>query len=33
MHNDLDYDTLRSELPAHIAPAYDGMTVTYDDLP
>lgn len=30
MHVDLDYETLRAELPPHIAPAYDGMTITYD---
>jgi phosphoribosyl 1,2-cyclic phosphate phosphodiesterase len=30
MHNDLDYDTLCAELPAHVTPAFDGMTVTYD---
>jgi phosphoribosyl 1,2-cyclic phosphate phosphodiesterase len=30
MHNDLDYDSLCAELPAHITPAFDGMTVTYD---
>ncbi|OYX23839.1 MAG: phosphoribosyl 1,2-cyclic phosphodiesterase, partial [Rhodobacterales bacterium 32-66-7] len=28
MHIDLDYDTLKAELPPHITPAYDGMTVT-----
>jgi phosphoribosyl 1,2-cyclic phosphate phosphodiesterase len=33
MHNDLDYETLRAELPAHVAPAFDGMSVTYDNLP
>jgi phosphoribosyl 1,2-cyclic phosphate phosphodiesterase len=33
MHNDLDYAALESELPAHVAPAFDGMTVTYDTLP
>lgn len=27
MHNDLDYDTLVQELPAHIRPAYDGMVI------
>jgi phosphoribosyl 1,2-cyclic phosphate phosphodiesterase len=27
MHNDLDYETLRRELPAHVEPAYDGMRV------
>ena len=31
MHNDLDYETLIAERPAHVRPAYDGMTVTYDD--
>ncbi len=31
MHNDLDYATLVAELPPHVAPAFDGMTVTYDD--
>lgn len=31
MHNDLDYETLRAELPSHIAPAFDGMTVTYEN--
>ncbi len=30
MHVDLDYEALRIELPAHITPAYDGMTITYD---
>lgn len=33
MHVDLDYDSLRAELPAHVEPAFDGMTVTYDDQP
>ena len=28
MHNDLDYATVAAETPDHIAPAYDGMTVT-----
>lgn len=27
LHADLDYETLRRELPAHIEPAYDGMTL------
>ncbi|WP_299149239.1 MBL fold metallo-hydrolase [uncultured Tateyamaria sp.] len=27
MHNDLDYDTVMAETPAHIEPAYDGMTL------
>ena len=30
MHIDLDYQTLQAELPPHIVPAFDGMTVTYD---
>ena len=33
MHIDLDYETLRAELPPHITPAYDGMTITYDNQP
>jgi phosphoribosyl 1,2-cyclic phosphate phosphodiesterase len=33
MHNDLDYGTLKAELPAHVAPAFDGMSMTYDTLP
>ncbi len=27
MHVDLDYDTLRRELPANVEPAYDGMVI------
>ena len=27
LHADLDYETLRKELPANVEPAYDGMTV------
>jgi phosphoribosyl 1,2-cyclic phosphate phosphodiesterase len=27
LHVDLDYETLRARLPAHVAPAYDGMRV------
>ncbi len=27
MHVDLDYATLKRELPAHVEPAYDGMTI------
>jgi len=30
MHNDLDYQTLRGELPAHISPAYDGMILNFE---
>ncbi|WP_299294933.1 MBL fold metallo-hydrolase [uncultured Tateyamaria sp.] len=28
MHIDLDYDTVLAETPAHVEPAYDGMTIT-----
>jgi phosphoribosyl 1,2-cyclic phosphate phosphodiesterase len=27
MHNDLDYEQLRSQLPSHIEPAFDGMEI------
>ncbi len=27
LHIDLDYETLRRELPAHVQPAYDGLTL------
>jgi phosphoribosyl 1,2-cyclic phosphate phosphodiesterase len=27
LHTDLDYETLRQRLPAHVIPAYDGMRV------
>jgi phosphoribosyl 1,2-cyclic phosphate phosphodiesterase len=30
MHVDMDYDTLCNELPGHIRPAYDGLTITTD---
>jgi len=33
MHIDLDYDTLRAELPPHVSPAYDGLTLTYEIQP
>jgi phosphoribosyl 1,2-cyclic phosphate phosphodiesterase len=33
MHIDLDYETLRAELPPHITPAFDGMSITYDNQP
>jgi phosphoribosyl 1,2-cyclic phosphate phosphodiesterase len=29
LHNDLDFETLRRELPAHVEPAYDGMTIEF----
>ena len=30
LHNDLDYRTLCAELPADVAPAYDGMVLEFD---
>ena len=27
MHVDLDYETLRRELPENVEPAYDGMVI------
>jgi phosphoribosyl 1,2-cyclic phosphate phosphodiesterase len=30
LHVDLDYETLKRELPAHVEPAYDGMVVAFD---
>ena len=27
LHSDLDYETLRAELPSHVEPAFDGMVV------
>jgi phosphoribosyl 1,2-cyclic phosphate phosphodiesterase len=27
LHTDLDYETLRRELPPHIEPAYDGLQI------
>jgi phosphoribosyl 1,2-cyclic phosphate phosphodiesterase len=27
LHTDLDYETLRARLPAHVTPAYDGMRI------
>jgi phosphoribosyl 1,2-cyclic phosphate phosphodiesterase len=29
MHVDLDYATLRAELPANVEPAFDGMTLSF----
>jgi phosphoribosyl 1,2-cyclic phosphate phosphodiesterase len=29
MHIDLDYATLRAELPPHVEPAFDGMTFSF----
>ena len=28
LHSDLDYEVLRAELPPHVEPAYDGISVT-----
>jgi phosphoribosyl 1,2-cyclic phosphate phosphodiesterase len=28
MHMDLDYATVAAEVPPHVSPAYDGMTIT-----
>lgn len=30
MHVDMDYDTLRRELPPSVEPAFDGMTLSFD---
>ncbi len=30
MHLDLDYAEIEAETPAHITPAYDGMTISYE---
>lgn len=30
LHIDLDYEALRRELPPHVVPAYDGMSVHFD---
>lgn len=30
MHIDLDYETVKAETPAHVTPAFDGMTITID---
>lgn len=30
MHNDLDYETMRTETPDHVEPAYDGLMVRLD---
>jgi phosphoribosyl 1,2-cyclic phosphate phosphodiesterase len=32
LHTDLDYETLRAKLPAHVTPAYDGMRVEGFDI-
>jgi phosphoribosyl 1,2-cyclic phosphate phosphodiesterase len=31
MHNDLDYATVLAETPAHVEPAYDGLTISLED--
>jgi phosphoribosyl 1,2-cyclic phosphate phosphodiesterase len=30
LHSDLDYETLRRELPPHVEPAYDGIRMEMD---
>jgi len=30
MHIDLDYDDVAAETPAHVTPAHDGMTITFE---
>ncbi len=30
MHIDLDYDDVANETPAHVTPAHDGMTITFE---
>jgi phosphoribosyl 1,2-cyclic phosphate phosphodiesterase len=30
MHVDLDYARVAAETPAHVSPAHDGLTVTFD---
>jgi phosphoribosyl 1,2-cyclic phosphate phosphodiesterase len=30
MHNDLDYQTVADETPAHVHPAFDGMVLNID---
>ena len=30
LHIDLDYQTLCNELPAHVQPAYDGLTIDFE---
>ncbi|HEX8828208.1 MAG TPA: MBL fold metallo-hydrolase, partial [Xanthobacteraceae bacterium] len=33
LHADLDYETLRDKLPAHVVPAFDGMTFAIEEAP
>src|SRR5262249_39942407 len=33
LHADLDYETLRGKLPAHVTPAFDGMTLAVTETP
>ena len=30
LHNDMDYAAVADETPAHVVPAYDGMTLSFD---
>jgi phosphoribosyl 1,2-cyclic phosphate phosphodiesterase len=31
LHSDLDYETVRSSVPAPVEPAFDGMKISYRD--
>jgi phosphoribosyl 1,2-cyclic phosphate phosphodiesterase len=31
LHSDLDYETLRRELPSHVEPAFDGMQIVLEE--
>ncbi len=31
LHTDLDYDVLRGQLPPHVEPAYDGLSIVLPD--
>lgn len=33
MHLDLDYETLKAELPPGVSPAFDGRVISFSDLP
>jgi phosphoribosyl 1,2-cyclic phosphate phosphodiesterase len=33
LHSDLDYEILRSKLPVHVVPAFDGMTLSVAETP
>jgi phosphoribosyl 1,2-cyclic phosphate phosphodiesterase len=33
LHTDLDYEAVRAKVPAHVEPAYDGLTVEIAEMP